>query len=312
MGRDSQAPPRSAVIITTFNLGRLPKDAVESAKAAQESVELVVVDDGSTDPESVAVLRQLEADGVRVVKTRHGGVSAARRAGLAVTSAPFVLPLDGDDILLPGSLAALADGLAADGDLAAVWGNVYREFLDGSRRRVFFGRALDRWKIWLVNDLPSTALYRRECLVAAGTWDAPDATYEDWSLWMALAELGTPARRIDVDVYVWRMRRESRGASLSPDATDAIRSVRSAHPSLRHGRVAAFFHSDASIAARLGLLTVSVLPVRSASRRALFHRVAIITNGDRAYVASALCAVLTLRGRVPWLGTGRWPPWRRP
>ena len=99
----------TAVVIPCWNDGETVGDTVASAR--DQADELLVVDDGSTDPATLAVLERLRADGVGVLRVENGGPSAARMAGLAGTTAPYVFPLDADDELVPGALAALAHAL---------------------------------------------------------------------------------------------------------------------------------------------------------------------------------------------------------
>lgn len=101
---------RLAVIVPCFNDGATLAEAVGSVRE-REPVELVVVDDGSTDPSTLKALGELRDAGVRVLHRENGGLSAARMTGVQATSAPFIYPLDADDCLMPGALAPMADAL---------------------------------------------------------------------------------------------------------------------------------------------------------------------------------------------------------
>src|SRR5207244_1331271 len=65
----------------------------------------------------------LAASGVHVVHQANAGPGAARMAGVAATHAPYVLPLDADDLLAPGSLAALANELDRAPAVDVAWGD---------------------------------------------------------------------------------------------------------------------------------------------------------------------------------------------
>src|SRR5207248_2059881 len=118
------AMPRIAVVVPCFDDGETLVEAVASLEG-QEAHELVVVDDGSSEPRTLDVLAELERGGVRVVHRPNGGLSAARMSGVESTTAPYVLPLDADDALAPGSLATLADALDADPGAVMAWGDVH-------------------------------------------------------------------------------------------------------------------------------------------------------------------------------------------
>jgi glycosyltransferase involved in cell wall biosynthesis len=176
---------RAAVVIPTYNDGGLVRDAVASIQEDEE-VEVVVVDDGSTHPASLEVLAALERDGTRVVHKANGGPGLARMAGVAATSAPYVLPVDADDLLVPGAVAAMADALDANPDAAFTWGD-YELFGEYSGRYRTPSAWLP-WSVTYVNVYPITSMVRRSALERAGGWH--EAGYEDWGLWLAFVELG--------------------------------------------------------------------------------------------------------------------------
>ena len=96
--------PLVSVIIPCFNRAPLVGDAIQSALREGPEVEVIVVDDGSTDGSASVAARY---DGVRVVRTENRGPSAARNTGLEQSSGDFIRFLDSDDQLAPGSTAIL-------------------------------------------------------------------------------------------------------------------------------------------------------------------------------------------------------------
>ena len=109
--------PRVAVVIPSWNSAALLPALLDSLAAGGEELELMVVDNGSTDG-SVDLLR---ARGVEhVALPRNVGFAAAMNRGVAATAAPFVLGLNADTVVVPGAIAALADALEADPGLGGV------------------------------------------------------------------------------------------------------------------------------------------------------------------------------------------------
>jgi glycosyltransferase involved in cell wall biosynthesis len=196
---------RLAVVIPCHDDGELVADAVRSVKEP-EPVELVVVDDGSTDPGSLAVLDRLRADGVRVVTRPNGGPGAARMTGVAVTSAPFVFPLDADDLLEPGALGELADLLERRPEAGFAWGD-YMLFGDYEGRYRAPSRFLP-WSVTYVNQYPICSLVRRSALLGAGGW--ADKEYEDWGLWLQFVEHGIDGIYAGRVIYRRRLREGGR------------------------------------------------------------------------------------------------------
>ena len=207
--------PRVAVVIPCFDDGDTIRDAVGSV-LIQEPCELVIVNDGSTDRATLEVLTELAEAGHHVIHQRNRGTSAARMTGVWATSAPFVFPLDADDAVLPGALTTLADTLEARRGLAAAWGRV-AVFGQVERRELSRAATLDPWRITYFNNIPYASLMRREPLLAVGGWSLAGA-FQDWDLWMALAEAGYEGVGLDAAVLGYRVhgdRQFARGAAGS-------------------------------------------------------------------------------------------------
>lgn len=226
--------PRVAVIVPCFNDGLLAKEAVASVQE-HEPVELVVVDDASTDPQTVEALDELRAAGVRVLRHEvNQGLSAARRTGLAATEARYVFPLDSDDLLVAGALAHLADRLDSDDGLFATWGDIV-EF--GTRdRRLSVPVAFDPYRVAYRNDYPVCSLFRRDALERVGPWQdvGGQVGYEDWNLWMSFGERGE--RGMHAGAGVVAVRRRLHGPRMLGDAIGRHRALyaelRRTHPRL--------------------------------------------------------------------------------
>jgi glycosyltransferase involved in cell wall biosynthesis len=96
-----------SVIIPTFNRAKLLVEAVDSVLAQRdvpEEVEIIVVDDGSTD-NTCEVLETL-AGKICCIRQEHSGVSRARNLGISKAGGEWIAFLDSDDLWLPGKLCA--------------------------------------------------------------------------------------------------------------------------------------------------------------------------------------------------------------
>ena len=253
------------VIIPCFNDGATLLDAVGSVRAQGRELELVVVDDGSTDAATLEALAALEAEGVRVIHRPNGGVAAARMSGVEATKAEYVLALDADDRLVPGALDSLAGALDEDPGLAVVWGD-YRLFGDRSYRQRT-ARVLDPWQLTYQNDLPATMMVRRSALLAAGGW-AGHA--EDWHLWMSLAEHSLQGRHLDAVVYEYRQHGVRRLRGELTDTHGKLRAeLRDSHRALFERRRALWRSSRSPLALRLALPLIFIVPIGENRRRLL-------------------------------------------
>ena len=248
-----------AVVIPCHDDGRTLPETLASLEG-QEPHELVVVDDGSTDPETLDVLERLRADGVQVIRQDNAGPAAARMAGVAATAARYVFPLDADDLLERGALETLADALDADPSAVAAWGD-----------EPTFGRShvtvrppdhLDPWLVTFLNELPISAAMRREALVAAGGWQVRSG-YEDWDLWMSLAEGGYDGVRVPRVIARYRVHGSRRWADNRARHDAIFDELRSRHPALFAERGRNWRRSRAPLRARLLLPLLAAMPFRS-------------------------------------------------
>jgi glycosyltransferase involved in cell wall biosynthesis len=108
------------VIIPCYNHGHFLGDAIASAQRQHGvACEIIVVDDGSTDDTGRVAAA---FPGVRYVRQRNAGLSAARNTGLVAATGPYLVFLDADDRLLPGALAAGVGALTRAPDAAFAYG----------------------------------------------------------------------------------------------------------------------------------------------------------------------------------------------
>src|ERR1700743_3155208 len=106
-----------AVVIPSWNSAALLPALLDSLAESGEEVELLVVDNGSGD----GTLELLRERGVgHVALPTNIGFAAAMNRGVAATSAPFVLGLNADTVIVPGAIGALSAALAADPGLGGV------------------------------------------------------------------------------------------------------------------------------------------------------------------------------------------------
>jgi glycosyltransferase involved in cell wall biosynthesis len=263
-----EAAPRVAVIIPCYNDGETLPDALDSLEG-QEPHELVIVDDGSTEPETRATFERLESAGLRVLHQENGGLAAARNAGLAATTAPYVLALDADDRAVPGSLTVLADALDAHPDAVVAWGDL--EVFGAGRSVQRLSPVLDPWLITYMNGLTADALIRRTALEQVGGWTYGGRGYEDWDLWMALAERGhrgiyVPGVRHSYRLHGSRMLRDAR-----ENHDELYADLRARHPGLFARRREHWRGSRAALRLRLLLPLVERLPFSGYTRLRLGH-----------------------------------------
>jgi len=137
--------PKVAVVIPTWNSVALLPRLLDSIASQAESIELLAVDNGSSDG-TVELLRERGIP--HLTRGENTGFAAAVDLGAERTSAPFVMPLNADTELEPGSVAALRAALEADGSLGGVAPRILQlegEGRDAESARLYsVGQALTR------------------------------------------------------------------------------------------------------------------------------------------------------------------------
>jgi glycosyltransferase involved in cell wall biosynthesis len=196
-------------VIACFNYGRYLGEAVQSV--LEQGARVVVVDDGSTDPETHAVLRSLP-DGVEVVRLQNRGVCAARNAGLARVQTPYVVVVDADDRLAPGALDAMRAPLDAELGLGFAYGTM--RFFGAWQGELRFPD-YDPYRLLYRHTIGLSALMRRELVEDTGGFDPAFEGYEDWELWVNALAHGWRGRRVDAVTLEYR--RHPRASKLAED-----------------------------------------------------------------------------------------------
>ncbi|WP_306184768.1 MULTISPECIES: bifunctional polysaccharide deacetylase/glycosyltransferase family 2 protein [unclassified Streptomyces] len=185
-----------SVIVPAYNESAGIEAAVRSLLASDHPVEIIVVDDGSTDG-TADLVESLRLPGVRVIRQRNAGKPAALNTGLAAASCDLVVMVDGDTVFEPDTVRMIVQPFA-DPRVGAVSGNakvVNRGGLLGRWQHIEYvvGFNLDRRLFDLAECMPTVpgavGAFRRRALQALG--GVSDVTLaEDTDLTMALCRAG--------------------------------------------------------------------------------------------------------------------------
>jgi glycosyltransferase involved in cell wall biosynthesis len=283
-----------AVVIPCFNDGATVMESVQSA-IRENAAEIVVVDDGSTDSVTVSVLATLPPLGVRVITQENCGLSGARMRGVQETTSPFVMVLDADDCIAPGALGVMANHLASNQRLAVVWGDIERI---GAAGYLVYpkGHSLDPWRITHVNELVASTMVRRSSLVEAGGWTLETA-YEDWDLWMAMAEKGMEGEHVGVVTLHYRVDEPRMYRKAIRDHDELVRILRSRHRGLFDERRQLRRNSGAPRRLKWAWATIDGLPLRESIKRRLYFGTLIACEPGRRHRRRRSSAVSSPRAR---------------
>ena len=193
--------PTVSVVIPTYNRESVVGAAIDSALGqTHPSIEVVVVDDGSTDT-TLDVLSGY-GDSIVVHRQENSGVAAARNAGIAASSGAVVMFVDSDEALLPEAAALHVMGLSGSSDAVASMGDLILASPDGTntsllrerkvRPTMFRGLWMNPQDVVATRFLftNQTVAFRRSVLDGVGWFDESLWVMEDFDFALRLSAAG--------------------------------------------------------------------------------------------------------------------------
>ncbi len=183
--------PEVSVIIPTFNRRALVREAIVSALAQRGArFELIVIDDGSNDgtAEDLTAMQARHSDILRIERSAHRGVAAARNRGVALARAPLIAFLDSDDLWMPSKLERQIEYTRAHPEYKISqcqerWIRNGRRVNPGRRHQKRGGDIfVDSLRTCLVS--PSAVMMRTDLFRALGGFDESMPACEDYDLWL--------------------------------------------------------------------------------------------------------------------------------
>ena len=195
-----------SIVIPSYNLGVFLRETVQSIEAARTPAlrEIIVVDDGSSDPETIQILKELEP-ACTVLRQSNRGLGAARNTGIGVATGEFILPVDSDNRIRKPYLAKAPLLLGQDPGNGVVY--AHAEYI-GNRSGIWHVPEFNLARLVDANFIDACALFRKQVWVDVGGYDEhpPHLGWEDWDFWLRAAVKGWRFVRLDEVAWEYRIR----------------------------------------------------------------------------------------------------------
>lgn len=200
--------PLVSVVIPYYNDGFYIEETVDSIlKQTYKNIEIIIVNDGSTDEFSINKVNDLKKIKTKVIHQENKGLSSARNYGFSKASAQYVLTLDSDDMFEPVFIEKAMQIIQENDTIGAVsaWAKGFgvREFLwelkGGKTENFVYG-----------NQSVSSALIRKDIWQKIeGYREELKNGYEDWDFWLRVTNLGYQIYVIPEPLFLYRQKHSS-------------------------------------------------------------------------------------------------------
>ena len=213
---------RVSVIMPCYNDGQYIEEALYSLRAQTYlNWELIVIDDGSDEPETLRVLEQLEEmPYVRLLHTNHVRPAGARNAGIRAARGTYILPLDADDTIEPTYMEKAVRILNENPSVGVVY---CRADLFGEQSGPWYLPDYSLRAMLQDNIVFVTSMFRREDWERVGGFNTNmHAGMEDYDFWLSILELDREVVQIPEVLFHYRIKPKSRTTGFQ-DSVEQIK-----------------------------------------------------------------------------------------
>ena len=227
---------RVSVIMPCYNDGQYIEEALYSLRAQTYlNWELIVIDDGSDEPETLRVLEQLEEmPYVRLLHTNHVRPAGARNAGIRAARGTYILPLDADDTIEPTYMEKAVRILNENPSVGVVY---CRADLFGEQSGPWYLPDYSLRAMLQDNIVFVTSMFRREDWERVGGFNTNmHAGMEDYDFWLSILELDREVVQIPEVLFHYRIKPKSRTTGFQ----DSVEQIKGTYHTLYRNHTALY------------------------------------------------------------------------
>ncbi|HEY0976080.1 MAG TPA: glycosyltransferase [Flavobacteriales bacterium] len=195
------------IIIPCYNHGAYLLEALESTGVREHAFcEVIIVNDGSTDPTTLEVLAGIDQERVRVLHQENQGVGRARNNGMREARGEFILLLDADNTILPDYYLQAMEVFRARPEVTIAYSN-YIRFGEGIEESVVELPEFSSDRLLAGNFIDTCAIFRTSLFRSLGGFDENRTImgYEDWEHWIRSWGSGAVFHHLKEPLYRYRV-----------------------------------------------------------------------------------------------------------
>ncbi|WP_010601856.1 glycosyltransferase family 2 protein [Pedobacter agri] len=199
-----------SVIIPCYNHGQYVQEAIDSVLTYQDQpVEIIIIDDGSTDEFTISKIEELKQEGFKVIQHPNAGLAFSRNVGISAAQGKYILPLDADN-KIKADYIRKALPVLENNEADIVYSRPIF-FGDVTPDRIFSSREFDAVSLLYGNYIDACAIYRKDVWHKNIGYDEqmPYQGLEDWDFWLNSYFNDFSFRFIEQELYYYRILKNS-------------------------------------------------------------------------------------------------------
>ena len=202
-----------SIIIPCFNDGKFLPEALASVSQIKNvTYEVIIINDGSTDPITLDYLDKLDRSKYIIIHQQNKGVSAARNAGIRIARGKYILPLDSDNMIMPEYAYVGLKFLEDNSDFAIFYSDLQRFGLSNQIVKV---PEFDLVSLITDNCVENCAFYRKEVWEQCGGYDEKMIGFEDWEFWIKAYENNYKFYHWPEPLFLYRVKTQEESLNLT-------------------------------------------------------------------------------------------------
>lgn len=205
--------PIVSIIIPCYNHGEYLPQAIQSVEnyPVKEDYEIIIIDDGSSDYQTIQALKDLRDNGYKVLHQPNLGLSEARNNGIRNSKGKYLLMLDADNKIRPEYIEkgkSILDNFPKTG---IVYGD---SLFFGESEKINKPRSFIIKKILIENYIDACVVMRKEVWIQSKGYDTNLTALEDWDMHLSAYQLGWQFNYIPEIMFEYRYRKDSMSRSI--------------------------------------------------------------------------------------------------